>query len=102
MNTKTETTLSIAELEIKFTLALRDISLSHRQIAEAQAKEAYIMALLKMGDISSGRAARLLGISRLEVLSLMNKYQISPLADLSLEELQDEVEQSWQIMEKNR
>jgi predicted HTH domain antitoxin len=53
------------------------------------------MTLLKYGEISTGKASQLLGISRLDVIELMSKYEISIFDDsMSLEEFQDEINQA--------
>ena len=54
-------------ITVQFDLPI-NISESLHSQAEEQAKIAYIMTLLKHGEISSGVAGKLLGISRLEVL----------------------------------
>lgn len=80
--------------EVKFTLEmLPELPEIHRLEAELKAKEAYVMTLLKHADISSGRAARLLGIPRLEVIDLMSLYDISPFPMQTREELEREVEE---------
>jgi predicted HTH domain antitoxin len=50
--------------EVQFSLELPQVSLSHQQVAEGMAREAYVMALLSQGSISAGRAASLLAIDR--------------------------------------
>jgi predicted HTH domain antitoxin len=53
------------------------------------------MTLLKHGEISRGKASQLLGISRLDVIDLMSKYEISLFDNsMSLEEFQAEVNQA--------
>lgn len=68
----------MAATEIKFTLTLPEVPEIHRLEAEKKAKEAYIMTLLRHGDISAGRAAELLEIERWQISDLMDIYQISP------------------------
>jgi len=81
--------------KIEFIIPLDSLSETSRQEAELKAKEAYIMTLLKYGEISSGKASKLLGISRLEVLDLMSKYEISPFDDtMTFEEFKAEVNQA--------
>jgi len=81
------------ETEVRFTVAIANIPEAIKLEAESKAKEAYVMTLLRHGDISSGRAARLLGITRLQVLDLMSSYDISPFDDtMTLEEFRSEVE----------
>ncbi|WP_427158315.1 UPF0175 family protein [Aliinostoc sp. HNIBRCY26] len=71
------------------------LSAEIREKALHKAKEGYVMALLEVGEITSSRAAKILGISRIEVIEMMNKWGISIFDDsLSLEELQQEVEQA--------
>lgn len=80
--------------KIEFIIPLNNLNKSTHQEAELKAKEAYIMTLLKYGEISSGKAGKLLGlgISRLEVLDLMSKYDISPFDDsMNFDDFQSEV-----------
>jgi len=90
------------ETEVRFTVALANIPEAIKLKAESKAKEAYLMTLLKHGDITSGRAARLLGMTRLQVLDLMSGYDISPFDDtMTLEEFQSEVEQAAEKLDQN-
>ncbi len=45
------------EVEIRFTLPLDGILLEHKADAERKAREAFVLELLRQGDISAGRAA---------------------------------------------
>ena len=69
------------EVEIRFTLPLDEVLLKHKVDAEHKAREAFVLELLRQGDISAGRAARLLNISRWDLLELMYEAGISPLDD---------------------
>jgi predicted HTH domain antitoxin len=82
-------------LQVKFTLSVQHLPESVQKQATAKAKEAYVMALLEAGEISSGKAGSLLDLPRTEVIERMEKWGI-PLFDNSLElgELQQEVEQA--------
>ncbi|MFM6475774.1 MAG: UPF0175 family protein, partial [Dolichospermum sp.] len=54
---------------------------------------------LEVGEISSGRAGKILGVSRLEVIEMMKKWGISLFDDSqNLEELRQEVEQAELIL----
>jgi predicted HTH domain antitoxin len=55
-----------------------------------KAKEALVMALLREHDISQGKAAELLGMSRHELFELMSTYHI-PVIDLTPEEFEAEL-----------
>ncbi len=82
-------------LDVKFTLPVANIPADIQAKAIDKAKEAYVMTLLQQGEISSGRGATLLGISRLEMIERMGEYGI-PLFDdtMTLAELKREVEQA--------
>ncbi|MFM6622445.1 MAG: UPF0175 family protein, partial [Dolichospermum sp.] len=55
--------------------------------------------LLEVGEISSGRAGKILGVSRLEVIEMMKKWGISLFDDSqNLEELRQEMEQAELIL----
>ncbi|MEB3149854.1 MAG: UPF0175 family protein [Sphaerospermopsis sp.] len=76
---------------------LESIQLSEavRQKALQKAKEGYVMTLLEVGEITSGRAGKILGISRIEVIEMMKKWGISLFDDSqTLDELRQEVEQA--------
>ena len=80
------------ELEIRFTLPLDEVLLKHKMDAEHKAKEAFVLELLRQGDISAGRAARLLNISRWDLSDLMYEAGISPFDDsITAETLDAEV-----------
>jgi predicted HTH domain antitoxin len=85
---------------IHFDLPI-DISASLHSKAEQQAKIAYIMTLLKHGEISSGVAGKLLGISRLEVLELMSQYGVTIFPEQSREELEREISETLELLENS-
>lgn len=70
------------------TLEIADDFLNELKIPESlrvealkKAKEGYVMALVEAGEISSGRAGKILGVSRLEILEMMGKWGISVFDD---------------------
>jgi predicted HTH domain antitoxin len=63
--------------------------LPDKEIA-AKAKETLVMVLLREHQISQGKAAESLAISRHDLFDLMRKYGI-PVIDLTPEELQAEI-----------
>ena len=80
------------EVEVRFTLPLDEVLLQHKIDAECKAREAFVLELLRQGDISAGRAARLLNISRWDLSELMYEAGISPFDDsLTAETLDAEV-----------
>ena len=82
------------ELEVRFILPLDEVLLKHKVDAVHKAKEAFVLELLRQGDISAGRAARLLNISKpqWDLSDLMYEAGISPFDDsLTTEALDAEV-----------
>ncbi|NET00534.1 MAG: hypothetical protein F6K61_08140 [Sphaerospermopsis sp. SIO1G1] len=76
---------------------LESIQLSDevKEKALQKAKEGYVMTLLDAGEITSGRAGKILGVTRLEVIEIMKKWDISLFDDSqNLDELRQEVEQA--------
>ena len=92
-----------SQIEVKFTVDLTEIPEEHRLAAQRKAHEAFVMELLRQGDISAGRAARLLDLNRSELSKLMYEYNISPFDDtMTLEDLQQEVSDCIQMLDKKR
>ena len=88
------------EVQFTFTLPIDESFLQHKTDAERKAKEAFVLELLRYGDISAGRAAKLLNISRWDLSDLMSAAGISPFAELTDEELDVEVETALKICNK--
>ena len=59
-----------------------------------------MLELLRYGDISAGRAAKLLNISRWDLSDLMSAVGISPFAEFTAEELDTEVETALKVYNK--
>lgn len=55
-------------------------------ILEKKMKESALVKLFELGKVSSGTAAKVLRISRVEFLELLNKYKVSFLNTDSVEE----------------
>ncbi|MFB8791545.1 MAG: UPF0175 family protein [Potamolinea sp.] len=70
-----------------------------RQQAEYKARESYIMELLRYGSISTGYAAQILNLSRLEILDLMGQYKISIFPEQTPEELAQEVAETQNLIQ---
>lgn len=61
--------------------------------AEAFGREVLLLAAVKLfelGRLSSAGAAQLAGLSRVEFLAVLPRYQVSPYAGLTREELQQD------------
>ena len=95
MTTRLQNFHETEPLEVGFTLPVVNISDSVQVDALKKAKEAYVMTLLAAGEISSGKAASLLGVSRLEMIDRMGQRRISLFDDsLELEDLQQEIDRA--------
>ncbi|MGB7413606.1 MAG: UPF0175 family protein [Thermosynechococcaceae cyanobacterium] len=70
--------------EVLVSLKESDASISQELSILAAVK------LFELGKLSSGRAAQLAGMSRVEFLSILGRYRVSPF-DLSSEELENDV-----------
>ncbi|MCY4567818.1 MAG: UPF0175 family protein [Candidatus Poribacteria bacterium] len=86
------------EVQFTFTLPIDESFLRHKTDAERKAIEAFVLELLRHGDISAGRAAKLLDISRWDLSDLMSVAGISPFAELSAEDLDTEVETALKVL----
>ena len=86
------------EVQFTFTLPIDESFLQHKTDAERKAKEAFVLELLRQGDISAGRAAKLLNISRWDLSELMSAAGISPFAEVTAEELTAEVETALRVL----
>ena len=70
-----------------------EILISLKETPESLTKEIQILAAVKLfelGKLSSGRAAQLAGMSRVEFLTILGRYQVSPFS-LTLEQLEQDV-----------
>lgn len=94
--------MSVQPVEIRFTVSVPEIAEHHRLEAEQKAREAFIMVLLRHGDISAGYAAEQLGIDRWQLSDLMDAYKISPFPLQSKADLLYEVSQAEQRMEHSK
>ena len=94
----------MAKIEVKvqftFTLPIDESFLHHKTDAERKAKEAFVLELLRHRDISAGRAAKLLNISRWDLSDLMSVAGISPFAELTHEALDTEVETALKVLNR--
>jgi predicted HTH domain antitoxin len=88
--------------KVEFTIPIHSVNNIIKEEAKTKAKEAYVMTLLKYGEISSGKASELLEISRLDVIDLMSKYEISLFDNsMTLEEFEQEVNQAKMKLKGN-
>lgn len=87
-------------IEIKFSLPVGEVPEDHKAEAEHRAREAYVLALLRQGDISAGRAAELLGVDRWHLADLMSVRGISPFDEtMTQEDLEREAADTKRALE---
>src|SRR5712692_7492440 len=67
-----------AMTEVRFSVPVGELREVQRVEAEQKAREAFVLSLLRQGQISAGRAAEVLGIDRWRLGDLMSAYGISP------------------------
>ncbi|MBI3460422.1 UPF0175 family protein [Candidatus Acetothermia bacterium] len=78
--------MALKKVEIEFPEDIWErVGVSPQKVT-AKAREFIVMALLRQGEISQGRAAELLGVDRWALMDLMGKYQV-PATQLTAEEL---------------
>ncbi|MCU0445279.1 MAG: UPF0175 family protein [Microscillaceae bacterium] len=71
-----------------------DLAFSLKMQSDEFIQEMQTLALVKLfelGKISSGRAAKILGISRIAFLDLLGKYQVSIFNDINEESLSNDI-----------
>jgi predicted HTH domain antitoxin len=68
-------------LQIEYPVELLDQEGQSKEALEKLAREALLVRLYDLGQLSSGRAAELLCISRREFLDLLGRYNVSEFDD---------------------
>ncbi len=58
---------------------------------ESEIKTSSLVKLFELGKVSSGVAARVLGLSRLDFLELLAKYNVSALGAYDLDDLNEDI-----------
>ncbi len=83
----------MTQVELRVELPAEVVALlgETREAATVRAKQAVILDLLREGRISQGKAARLLGVTRHDIIDLMAEYDI-PSGPATIEELREEVD----------
>ena len=89
-------------LEVQFHLPIENVSKKHQTAATKKAKAAFVLELLRQGDISAGKAAELLNVSRWKLSELMADAGISAFDESqTAETLRAEVDNALKDFEKN-
>ncbi len=59
---------------------------------ESEIKTSSLVKLFELGKVSSGMAARVLGLSRIEFLELLSKYNVSVFGAYDINDLKEDIE----------
>lgn len=78
-------------INIKYPKSLADQLDLNEQEFEKEFKTSAIIKLFEMGKISSGTAAKMLGVSRLDFLDLLSDYQVSPFSAYTIKDLNEDI-----------
>jgi len=58
---------------------------------ENEMKTSSLVKLFELGKVSSGTAAKVLGLSRFDFIELLAKYKVSPFAQYDIDDLRDDI-----------
>ena len=58
---------------------------------ENEIKASSLVKLFELGMVSSGTAAKVLGLSRIEFLDLIARYKVSPFSQYDVDDLRDDI-----------
>jgi predicted HTH domain antitoxin len=79
-------------INIEYPESLANSLKLQRKDFEKEMKTSSLVKLFELGKVSSGTAARVLGISRLDFLDLLERYKVSVFGPYDLDDLSDDIE----------
>jgi len=79
-------------INIEYPESLANSLKLRRKDFEKEMKTSSLVKLFELGKVSSGTAASVLGISRLDFLDLLEKYNVSVLGPYDLDDLREDIE----------
>lgn len=88
-------------LKIDFPDTLPDVLQESREQFEKEAKMAMVVKLFELKRISSGIAARVVGMNRLDFLLELHKYGVA-MIDLSEDEIDSDIENARKAYEAKK
>lgn len=88
-------------LKIDYPETLPDVLQESREQFENEARMAMVVKLFELKRISSGIAARIVGMERKDFLLELHKYGV-PMIDLSEEELNSDIENVKKVYEAKK
>ncbi len=78
-------------INVEYPESLSNTLRLQRKDFENEMKACSMVKLFELGKISSGTAARVLGITRLDFLDLLVKYKVSALGQYGSDELHEDI-----------
>ena len=84
----------VRKMEIEYPDTLPDVLQKSVDNFEKEAKMAMAVKLFELKRLSSGMAAEIVGMSRVEFLKELEKYEVS-IINFEPEELASDVENAW-------
>lgn len=77
--------------ELAFLLRMNEVEFSYEM------KKVALVKLYELGKVSSGKAASLLGLTKIAFIDILNQYQVSIFEDLDTSELQEELNKAQKV-----
>jgi predicted HTH domain antitoxin len=77
--------------ELAFLLRMNEVEFSYEM------KKLALIKLYELGKISSGKAASLLGLTKVGFIGVLNQYEVSIFEDLDATELQEELNKARKV-----
>jgi predicted HTH domain antitoxin len=78
-------------ISIKYPESLANSLKMRGKDFEDEMKASSMVKLFEIGKVSSGTAAKVLGITRLDFFELLAKYKVSPFVQYELDDLRDDI-----------
>lgn len=78
-------------INIKYPESLANILRLNEKDFESEMKASSLIKLFELGKVSSGVAAKVLGLSRVDFLELLSKYKVSILSQYDLDDLKEDI-----------
>ncbi len=78
-------------ISIKYPESLANSLKMRGKDFEDEMKASSMVKLFEIGKVSSGMAAKVLGLTRMEFFELLAKYKVSPFAQYDIDDLRDDI-----------
>ncbi len=78
-------------ISIKYPESLANSLKMRGKDFEDEMKASSMVKLFEIGKVSSGTAAKVLGITRLDFFELLSKYKVSPFVQYEVDDLRDDI-----------